>query len=401
MDLKEVARRAIEISASSGNTETEIIISLEHRTESTFTKNRVKLNKVLDYSPVGIRVLRGKSTGFSSINTLSEESIARCVERATSLARATPEDRFNVIPEGGELKELDGLYDPEVVHMEPSEIAEMAASLISAVAEIDSRITIEGSVSASYGTTVIMNSNGITASQKETLLSWDLFGMAVDGDRVSSFDGLSGSSHFRSKADPYPGITEFSESVIGALNATGGESFKGSLIMRPDAFAEMMLMPLVSSACADSVQKGRSRLEGKLGEEIAFEGLSVADDGLFMDGTSTSAFDREGIPQRRTEIISDGVLRNFLHSSYTAGKWNTSSTGNASGSAYTGPGNGPTNVVVASGTDSLESLIRDTGKGILMNRFSGNISGFTGDFSGVVKCGYLIENGELRRPVKS
>jgi PmbA protein len=63
------------------------------------------------------------------------------------------------------------------------------------------------------------------------------------------------------------------------------------------------------------------------------------------------------------------------------------------------PGCGPSTVFVKPGDDSLENLIRDTKQGILIKRFSGNVDHQSGDFSGIVKGGYLIENGKLTTPL--
>jgi PmbA protein len=39
-------------------------------------------------------------------------------------------------------------------------------------------------------------------------------------------------------------------------------------------------------------------------------------------------------------------------------------------------------------------------RGIIISRFSGNVSPVNGDFSGVVKGGRLVENGNVVYPVK-
>jgi PmbA protein len=55
---------------------------------------------------------------------------------------------------------------------------------------------------------------------------------------------------------------------------------------------------------------------------------------------------------------------------------------------------------VQQGSQRLDSIIKDIKKGMLVTRFSGNVSSVSGDFSGVVKGGFLIENGEKKHAVK-
>jgi hypothetical protein len=56
-------------------------------------------------------------------------------------------------------------------------------------------------------------------------------------------------------------------------------------------------------------------------------------------------------------------------------------------------------VIVKPGDTTLEEIIQDTKLGILVGRFSGNIDPSSGDFSGSVKGGYLIENGKKTQPL--
>lgn len=101
----------------------------------------------------------------------------------------------------------------------------------------------------------------------------------------------------------------------------------------------------------------------------------------------------------RSKIIDDGILRTYLYNSYTARKEGRSSTGHASGGARTVPGIGPTNLLVKPGQRSKEELISDVKRGILVTRFSGFPEPVSGELSGVVKGGFLIEDGKLTRPL--
>jgi predicted Zn-dependent protease len=61
-------------------------------------------------------------------------------------------------------------------------------------------------------------------------------------------------------------------------------------------------------------------LVGQLGQTVARSDVTVVDDALMPAGLGSSPFDDEGVPTRETRIIEDGVLRNYLHSAYTARK---------------------------------------------------------------------------------
>ena len=83
----------------------------------------------------------------------------------------------------------------------------------------------------------------------------------------------------------------------------------------------------------------------------------------------------------------------------SAARDKTVSNGHAAGPANSSPSSGPTTLFVTPGKDSLENLIADTKKGLLIKRFSGNVDPQSGDFSGIVKGGYMIENGKITTPL--
>jgi len=55
--------------------------------------------------------------------------------------------------------------------------------------------------------------------------------------------------------------------------------------------------------------------------------------------------------------------------------------------------------MVLKGTKSFQEMIKDIDHGILLCRFSGGSPSDNGDFSGVAKNSYYIENGEIKHPV--
>ena len=75
----------------------------------------------------------------------------------------------------------------------------------------------------------------------------------------------------------------------------------------------------------------------------------------------SSPFDGEGVPTRRTPVFERGMLRTFLYDTYYARKLGAQTTGNS-----TGGGIGPNNFYLEPGTQSLDELIADTPRGVLV-----------------------------------
>jgi PmbA protein len=136
---------------------------------------------------------------------------------------------------------------------------------------------------------------------------------------------------------------------------------------------------------------------------VASELVSLIDDGRREDGPAAGPFDDEGVATGRTALIERGVLRAFLHNSFTAAKAGTSSTGNASRAGYRSvPGVGPTNLFVEAGATSLGDLLGMAEGGVYVQDVTGLHSGanpVSGEFS-VGATGLRIGGGELGQPLR-
>ena len=149
----------------------------------------------------------------------------------------------------------------------------------------------------------------------------------------------------------------------------------------------------------ESIYRKASFLEGKLGERVASENVTVIDDATIPGLFGTSPFDDEGVPSRRTVVIERGVLRSYLLNTYTARKLGMKTTGNASRGIAGNAGVGHGNLYLENGAATLEELLRAAGKGLYVTELMGfGVNVVTGDYSRGA-AGLWIENGELAYPV--
>ena len=157
---------------------------------------------------------------------------------------------------------------------------------------------------------------------------------------------------------------------------------------------------LAGALSGEAVLKGRSALASLVGQSIASEAVTLVDDGRLIEGTAAAPFDDEGVRTSRTPLVEDGVLRGFLHNTFTAARLGTASTGNAGRQGYRSvPGVSPTNLYVQRGSASPGELLRAAGRGVYVQDVTGLHSGassVTGDFS-VGAAGLAIEDGALGR----
>ncbi|HXG07094.1 MAG TPA: TldD/PmbA family protein [Nitrososphaera sp.] len=398
-DLMESAIRAAE---ALGASDVEVYAATNSESEVFIENNDVKQAKSQKSNSMGIRVfLSGGALGFCSTNILTKNRIKDAGDMAVRVARSSPRDKFNTLPGRSKVRTLSGIYDRKADSFAASDAAAKAAEMLEVAKSYDSRVSVDsGSFNVSVGIQWLANSNGIRVWEKASIFSWSIMGMAIDGNNISNFDFQLGASHSVRGIDVRKTAAEFAETVINSLGPHKIESFKGEMLLTPSAFNEMMEEVISHSINSDAVQKKSSYFAGKIGKQISSDLLTVEDDATNVDGLGASSFDREGIPHRKNVVIEKGVLKKLLYNTYTAKKDGVKSTGNASGSTVSPPSVSTTNFVVRPGRQSVDTLISEMGKGIIISRFSGNVNPVNGDFSGVVKGGRLVKDGTVQHAVK-
>jgi len=402
--LLDLCGTLIELARKAGADHAETTASWEHAAETHIENGSVHTVHSREETVFGVRVLVGESQGFVTANDSEPEFFAARVAEAVAQARVNPPDAWMGLPSPAAVSAVPGLYDPDVAEVGVGETTKLAATMLARIRDLDPRVRVDsGSISATVSMRALASTTGVAVSEASTLMDAGVFGMAVDGDEVASFDYDTAVSRRRRgfEDEIAEACDRFVTKCCAGLGATSGVSFRGPVVLSPDAVAEFLLPTLISALCADNVRKGRSPLAERLGTPVAASLLSVWDDGRVPGGVSSSAFDREGMPTVRRALVSSGVLQSFLFNHYEARArgQGSRSTGNAAGSAASLPTVGPHRLEVDPGATAMADLVARSERAVWVGRYSGATNAVTGEFSGVVKNGYLIERG-VRRPVR-
>jgi len=163
--------------------------------------------------------------------------------------------------------------------------------------------------------------------------------------------------------------------------------------------AATLVRTIASAASGPSLYRRASFLLDRRGTRIAAPSVTIVDDGLRSGALGSRPFDGEGMPTRRTVLVSEGVLQSYLLDSYSARKLGLSSTHHA---ARDGAGVtvATTNLMLLPGSATPADLIASVREGLYVTELIGfGVNGVTGDYSrGAV--GLWIENGALAYPVE-
>ncbi len=149
-----------------------------------------------------------------------------------------------------------------------------------------------------------------------------------------------------------------------------------------------------------SVQEGRSFMNGRFGEQIVGENVTLWDDGLDPAGVPVP-FDFEGVPKQRVVFFERGIAKGIVYDSFTAGREGRQSTGHAL-PAPNSYGPVPLNLFLAPGDADRAALLRGIERGLWVTRFHyvNVVHPTKAILTGMTRDGtFLIENGEISRPV--
>ncbi|MEM2025545.1 MAG: TldD/PmbA family protein [Desulfurococcaceae archaeon] len=192
--------------------------------------------------------------------------------------------------------------------------------------------------------------------------------------------------------------------VLESINAGRVKPGKYDVILDNEMVGVLLHEAFGHASEGDSIISHESILEGKIGEVVAGDLVTIVDEGV-VDGGAFIPYDDEGTPKKKTTIVKSGVLASFLHSLDTAGKLEAEPTGNARAMSHRDPILvRQTNIYMEPRDWELNELIRDTKRGIYIRAIGGGggeVQPISGAFTFVSGPGYFIENGELSRPIKS
>ncbi len=400
-ELLGLCEKAVLLAQQKGVDEAEAYGIDGRQVEVFLERNDVKLGKSQLRTGIGLRVLKSKGLGYSSVNLLDESKMKDMVDRAVGLASKAPADPHNQLPDPQSIREVPGLYDEESEGLEAEDVLKYASGMLRAAKEYDRRVTVDsGTFQASTGYRAIFSSRGVVGEERSSSFTYFMVAFARDGQEVGSFDYLFEGTHRVKDIAASDMGRRLAERVVSAFGAKKAETFKGTVLMNPYTVEALVAGLLTWAVDANNVQKGMSRWAGMMDKDVASPLMSVVDDGMVPGGLGSSSFDREGIPHKPTTVIDGGKLSSYLYNTYTASKEGLNTTGHAAGDQRNVPTIGPTNFMVNPGGKSKNHLIEETDRGILVTRFSGWPQAVSGDFSGAVKGGFYVEKGDIVHPVK-
>ena len=399
MKEKQIAENAMAYALKHGADQCEIYW-LRRASSSTLMRDGVIADDTSsDLWGYSVRLIRNGVTGFSYGSRPEAESLRRSVDDALLSCDFLEKDpHYHFTAPGKKYPKVTSAPKEEIGFGRKKEILEQ----ITHAAKTDERIrrVERASLGESFGSVHLMNSLGLDLYRESSYVTASAAVVAAAGEEEQIGSEFKAANRWDDLDFSRIG-QKAAEDGLDKLGADVLETEELPVLFRPDAVIDLLGI-LIPSFMGDHVEKGMSRLKGRLGEKIAADGVFLYEDALMDESVLKIPFDDEGQPCGKKALIENGVAKTFLYNNEYASRAGRESTGNGFCSSHKGlPGVGLSSFYLAKGDVPLEKIIAKQKKALWVRDLMGlhMADAVSGDFS-LGATGKLIEGGEMSKGVR-
>ena len=381
--LKKTAQRAVAALQDAGADKAQASVSYAITHEFNVDGGEFSLFRTLFDKQLVMTAIQGGKKGTVVQNRYDEETIAAsakgCLEAAAS---AQPDENWDFAPLSQNEDFVLGEPTPDT-----DKLFFRCQELMAAVKERFPKIIMEQMIVAHKETMRAQaNAYGVLYSTHEGCYEVQLMFSAHEGDKASSFFGSGVITESLEKPFMELGSIEKDLADVSKQIETTGVSgkFEGTMVVMPGCLGSLFYSLLSDFAGEIGLLSGTSPWKDKLGEKVADDRITISLAPLDKRIVCGERYTGEGFRAEDFDILRNGKLNAFYLGLYASNKLKLPRGKNDS-----------FNVVVAPGDTPIEKIIASVDKGILVGRFSGGQPSSNGDFSGVAKNSFLIENGKI------
>ncbi|MBI4563901.1 MAG: TldD/PmbA family protein [Planctomycetes bacterium] len=388
--LKEVCDRILNLSAGE---ETAVRVTEAQSALTRFANNTIHQNVSESYRRADVTLVQGRKVARVWTNRFDENSLRVLLERGIEMARRQQEiDDYMPMP-GPQRSEAIARYDRATAQTAPEDRAALVAAAVEATRKLG--LTAAGFLRTSAFTFATANSKGLFAAYPETRASCSI--TALGGNSSGWAQGVAPALR---EIDPEALAERAAQKAIRGRDPEALEPGRVTVVLEAAAVADLLSM-MLSAFDARRVLEKRSFFAGKSGQKLFGENITIEDDAshrLHMG----APFDGEGIPRTRVKLVDRGVLESLVYDRPTAAKMNARPTGHSGGPPEYGAY--PSHVVLRGGSESLDQLIEQTDRGVLVTHFwyIRFLDAFQLTITGMTRDGtFRIENGKIVSGLKN
>lgn len=386
-DIKNIAEKTKNLLLSAGAQKAQYTVTEKEKHEFNVDGGEFSLFRTLFDRSLSITAYKDQKKGSAFTNQFDDAAVEGAVRDCIKSAESGMADKaFDIAPAQDNEIFREGAYEPDI-----DLFFRRTKELMADIKERHPKILMEQLiVSHDKIHSVYQNTNGTEFETFEGAYSVSLMFSAHEGEATTSFFG---SGIYTDKLDkPFieMGSVEKdlsdTEAQLSTIPVEG--KFEGVIVLTPGSLGEFLSSAISNFASDGVILEKTSIWLDKLDKQVADRRLTISmrpGDPRIVCGQRYTA---DGFRAEDYDLIKDGMLKSFLLSLYVANK-----------SGFAPAKNTSFSLVIEGGDTPYDEMIGKIKKGLIIGRFSGGQPGTNGDFSGVAKNSFLVEDGKIKGAV--
>lgn len=386
-DIKRIAEKTKKTLQGAGAQKAQFTVTEKEKHEFNVDGGEFSLFRTLFDRSLSITAYKDNKKGSAFINQFDDSSINSAVMDCIKSAESgIPDEAYDIAPRQEAETFRDGAYEPDM-----DLFFQRTRELMKDITERHPKIIMEQMiVSHDKVHSVYQNTNGTEFESFTGAYSVSLMFSAHEGETTTSFFG---SGVYTDSLDrPFIELgsleKDLSDTEVQLTTIPMEGKFEGVIVLTPGSLGGF-LGSAVSNFVSDGVILEKTSIWlDKLEKQVADSRITISlcpGDSRIVCGEK---YTYDGFRSQDYDLIKDGVLKSFMLSLYVSNK-----------SGFAPAKNSSFSVIIEGGDTSYEDMIKNIKKGLIVGRFSGGQPGVNGDFSGVAKNSFLIEDGKVKGAV--
>jgi len=353
----------------------------------------------------GLRAVSGEKTGLAYADRIAPATLREAAGKARAIAAHGPSHPGRPLV----ARPPPPLYPPDdpLVQIDDADKVALLHRIDAFARSLDPRIEqVQATLAATHETVLIAASDGTLAADIRPLVRLSVQVIAVAGGRRET--GHSGGGgrydYWRLLGDEVwqKWVKDAVRQALINLEADDAPAGTMTVVLGPGWPGVLLHEAVGHGLEADFIRKGTSAFSHRRGEKVASALCTVVDDGTLPERRGSLAIDDEGTPAAKTVLIEDGRLVNFMQDKLNARLLGMAPTGNGRRESFAHlPMPRMTNTYMLPGRHGRDEIIASVKHGLYAANFGGGQVDITsGKFVFSASEAWLIENGQLTRPVR-
>jgi len=355
-----------------------------------------------------VRVLSGGAWGFATTPDISESAISKAADRAAKVARGISEgirDRARLAPVKAIRDEATMPMKRSFIDAHVEDKLDLLTSAYDAVKKYDFVVNAMVNYKDAYIEQQFRSSEGSSVLTRTPRVLWTIEIIGKKDDRIQSVRRRIGKTMGLEAFDGDKHLQEADAavaSVVALLNGRAPPSGPMPVIADPGLVGVFAHEAVGHASEGDLVSTGNSCFEGMIGKEIGNATVTIKDDATVPGQFGSYIYDDEGVRTRPKVLINKGILSDYILNRESAARLEMEPNGGARAESYHGrPLVRMSNTFIESGDAAFSEMLEGIKSGVYVKGSrGGQVNTSQGFFQFNAQEAYLIENGEITRPLR-